>query len=159
MACACGRFWIEPGRELLRFAFVNPDLLDRLRDYRTLVRWGDAGSIAEAVAATALRERQQRDAGRARARADWPRLQAAKRAKWWRRMREILLVRPCAYCGGVAKTLDHIVPRARGGKDEMRNLAPACKRCNSEKWRWTVDEWKAWRLRRGRPWPPVPAAA
>jgi 5-methylcytosine-specific restriction endonuclease McrA len=30
-------------------------------------------------------------------------------------------------------TLEHIVPQARGGTDDVRNLAVACGRCNREK--------------------------
>ena len=30
-------------------------------------------------------------------------------------------------------TIDHIIPRAYGGKTEIGNLVPACKDCNGEK--------------------------
>ena len=39
--------------------------------------------------------------------------------------------RVCYYCGGPATTLDHIVPRSRGGGDDLKNYRPACRRCNS----------------------------
>lgn len=43
----------------------------------------------------------------------------------------------CTYCGvtaGEARlVVDHVVPRAAGGTDEMANLATACDECNSGK--------------------------
>lgn len=43
----------------------------------------------------------------------------------------------CQYCGiKPAKeelTIDHIVPRARGGKSEWENVVLACQKCNSRK--------------------------
>lgn len=40
---------------------------------------------------------------------------------------------PCAYCGGQATTVDHVVPRSRGGSDTWDNLTGACNRCNASK--------------------------
>jgi 5-methylcytosine-specific restriction endonuclease McrA len=41
----------------------------------------------------------------------------------------------CLYCGRQTRelTLDHIVPRHRGGGHEWENLASACKPCNHKK--------------------------
>ena len=40
----------------------------------------------------------------------------------------------CAYCGKSGKTVvDHMVPIAMGGNDEIDNLCLACKECNSGK--------------------------
>ncbi len=41
----------------------------------------------------------------------------------------------CAYCGRAAKelTLDHVVPRYRGGAHSWDNLVSACKPCNHRK--------------------------
>jgi 5-methylcytosine-specific restriction endonuclease McrA len=41
----------------------------------------------------------------------------------------------CQYCGytGSDLTLDHIVPRSRGGVDSWENLTTACMRCNIKK--------------------------
>lgn len=39
----------------------------------------------------------------------------------------------CHYCGRPADTVDHLVEKDAGGGDEMDNLVPACKRCNSRK--------------------------
>jgi 5-methylcytosine-specific restriction endonuclease McrA len=39
----------------------------------------------------------------------------------------------CAYCGGHATTIDHILPRSRGGKNTWKNTAAACGPCNQRK--------------------------
>ena len=36
----------------------------------------------------------------------------------------------CVYCGGVATSIDHVVPRSRGGRHEWGNVVSACRRCN-----------------------------
>lgn len=41
--------------------------------------------------------------------------------------------RRCGYCGGVASTIDHIVPRSRGGKNSWLNTVAACDGCNQRK--------------------------
>lgn len=39
----------------------------------------------------------------------------------------------CAYCGGPAETVDHVVPRSRGGDSSWLNLVGACVPCNHRK--------------------------
>lgn len=39
----------------------------------------------------------------------------------------------CAYCGKDAVTVDHIVPRSKGGADCPENAVPCCNSCNSTK--------------------------
>jgi 5-methylcytosine-specific restriction endonuclease McrA len=39
----------------------------------------------------------------------------------------------CAYCGGPAQTVDHVVPRSRGGDSTWLNLVAACEPCNHRK--------------------------
>ncbi|WP_418277658.1 HNH endonuclease [Isoptericola jiangsuensis] len=39
----------------------------------------------------------------------------------------------CAYCGGPAQTVDHVVPRSRGGDSSWLNLVAACEPCNHRK--------------------------
>lgn len=41
--------------------------------------------------------------------------------------------RICAYCGEHGDTIDHIVPRSKGGTNKWDNLITACRRCNSIK--------------------------
>ncbi len=62
----------------------------------------------------------------------------------------------CGYCGAPASTVDHVVPRSRGGRHEWANVVVACARCNHVKADRTVSE-LGWRLR-CRPHAPVGAA-
>ncbi|MDJ0770221.1 MAG: HNH endonuclease [Ilumatobacter sp.] len=39
----------------------------------------------------------------------------------------------CQYCGSRADSIDHVVPRSRGGHDVWENLAAACRPCNTAK--------------------------
>lgn len=39
----------------------------------------------------------------------------------------------CQYCGGGADSIDHVLPRSRGGGDGWDNLAAACRACNATK--------------------------
>ncbi len=39
----------------------------------------------------------------------------------------------CAYCEGKAETVDHVVPKSRGGLHEWTNVVAACARCNHRK--------------------------
>jgi hypothetical protein len=41
--------------------------------------------------------------------------------------------RRCGYCGTEATTIDHILPRSRGGQHEWENVAAACRPCNLRK--------------------------
>ncbi|MHB1171124.1 MAG: HNH endonuclease [Lacisediminihabitans sp.] len=58
----------------------------------------------------------------------------------------------CAYCGGSANTIDHVLPRSRGGADSWENLVACCLRCNNLKGDRTPAEMH-WTLR-VRPRPP-----
>ena len=55
----------------------------------------------------------------------------------WKRIRLEVLDRDdriCAYCGGIADTVDHIQSRVSGGDLwDQDNLVSACKSCNSRK--------------------------
>jgi len=39
----------------------------------------------------------------------------------------------CVYCGAAATSLDHVVPRSRGGPHCWENVVSACSRCNHVK--------------------------
>jgi len=66
----------------------------------------------------------------------------------------------CAYCKQVADTVDHVVPRSRGGRHEWTNVVASCKRDNLTKgdqllseigWTLSFTPWAPdghlWRLR------------
>jgi 5-methylcytosine-specific restriction endonuclease McrA len=50
----------------------------------------------------------------------------------------------CQYCGHIFPpqelTLDHVLPRARGGDSNWDNLVACCRRCNNRKGNRTPDE-------------------
>lgn len=52
----------------------------------------------------------------------------------------------CAYCQGGATTIDHVIPRSRGGADSWENLVACCLRCNNTKGDRTPQE-MGWSLR------------
>lgn len=52
----------------------------------------------------------------------------------------------CVYCGASATTIDHVLPRSRGGRHEWTNVVAACNRCNHRKADHTLAE-LGWRLR------------
>jgi 5-methylcytosine-specific restriction endonuclease McrA len=58
----------------------------------------------------------------------------------------------CQYCGKKAESIDHVVPRSRGGEHTWENVVAACSRCNSSKRDHLLDETHL-RLHR---WPEAP---
>ena len=46
----------------------------------------------------------------------------------------------CCYCGGPGTTIDHIIPKSRGGGNTWGNLCAACRDCNSAKDNRTPEE-------------------
>ncbi|HWL02358.1 MAG TPA: HNH endonuclease [Microbacteriaceae bacterium] len=58
----------------------------------------------------------------------------------------------CGYCGSAATTIDHVLPRSRGGADSWENLVACCLRCNNLKGDRTPKE-MGWTLRH-KPRPP-----
>ena len=72
----------------------------------------------------------------------------------------------CWYCGKLMNpwedfTEEHMDPRANGGGDELTNLVPACKRCNSRKHDKNVEEYRAYLAGKGklRFWGELPVPA
>lgn len=39
----------------------------------------------------------------------------------------------CCYCGRAATTIDHVLPRSRGGRNTWRNSVACCSGCNQRK--------------------------
>jgi 5-methylcytosine-specific restriction endonuclease McrA len=52
----------------------------------------------------------------------------------------------CGYCGKSANTIDHVLPKSRGGADSWENLVACCLRCNNLKSDKTPAE-MGWELR------------
>ena len=50
----------------------------------------------------------------------------------------------CQYCGVIESprdmTIDHVIPRSRGGENTWSNLVTCCKRCNQKKGNRTPEE-------------------
>ena len=47
----------------------------------------------------------------------------------------------CQYCGATKDlTLDHLIPKSKGGKSTWTNLVTACKHCNAKKGDYTPEE-------------------
>lgn len=46
----------------------------------------------------------------------------------------------CGYCHGKANTVDHIVPKSRGGRHMWENVVAACRPCNARKADKLLDE-------------------
>ena len=53
----------------------------------------------------------------------------------------------CAYCGRKAETIDHVVPRSRGGLHRWDNVVAACRPCNARKEDRLLSEVTSMRLR------------
>ena len=59
----------------------------------------------------------------------------------------------CAYCGEAKPlTRDHKTPISRGGTDDISNIVPSCKPCNSRKWNRTAQEFLASTFALGFKW-------
>lgn len=54
----------------------------------------------------------------------------------------------CVYCNLLANSVDHIIPQYHGGTDELLNLVPCCKRCNSSKGKKDLFDWSRETTRR-----------
>lgn len=61
----------------------------------------------------------------------------------------------CQYCGSTRNlTIDHLIPRCRGGQDTWENLVIACSKCNTEKGDKPLQNTRL-RLKK-KPKPPLP---
>lgn len=96
----------------------------------------------------------------------WPAVMRLKRQSHKKKHRTVRFSRAgvyirdnwkCQYCskrfGYDALTLDHVIPRARGGQTNYANVVACCVPCNSAKSDKSCDQWGHWPLKK----PVVPA--
>ncbi|WP_236245396.1 HNH endonuclease [Streptomyces sp. CC210A] len=80
-----------------------------------------------------------------------------RQAPWSRRGVLVRDQHRCAYCGGRATTVDHVVPRSQGGADSWLNTVASCTQDNHRKADRTPEEAGMPLLR--EPFVPTPADA
>ena len=62
--------------------------------------------------------------------------------RMWRRNVKEKWIYKCAYCGsGKNLTMDHVVPRCKGGTDFTKNVVCCCHSCNQSKAHTHWEEW------------------
>jgi 5-methylcytosine-specific restriction endonuclease McrA len=62
----------------------------------------------------------------------------------------------CVYCASPATSLDHVIPRSRGGQHTWENVVSCCRRCNHAKADRGIAE-LGWRMRRSPSAPTGPS--
>jgi hypothetical protein len=55
------------------------------------------------------------------------------RVRRWRQSLHGITDRCCLYCGAPSESIDHVLPRSRGGLSVTENCVPACLACNGRK--------------------------
>lgn len=58
----------------------------------------------------------------------------------------------CQYCNATAESIDHVIPRSRGGEHVWENVVAACRACNSRKRDRLLEETNF--VLRAKPMPP-----
>mgnify|MGYP003312859307 CR=1 FL=1 len=71
---------------------------------------------------------------------------SAEARRLWRRAIKAAWGDRCAYCNATpiddkSLTIDHVKPKAHGGKDMTSNCIPACRHCNANK---GSRDWISW---------------
>ena len=58
----------------------------------------------------------------------------------------------CMYCGSTRRlTIDHVIPRCKGGDDSWENLTVACSSCNTKKGNTLLEQTNMKLIRKPRP--------
>ena len=55
------------------------------------------------------------------------------RVRRWRQSLHTFTGQCCIYCGKPSESIDHVLPRSRGGLSVTENCVPACLSCNGQK--------------------------
>ena len=63
------------------------------------------------------------------------------RNRRWRKSLHEFTGNSCIYCGKTSESIDHILPRSRGGLSITENCVPACLSCNGSKTDKDAFEW------------------
>ena len=59
----------------------------------------------------------------------------------WRKSLHKFTGKSCIYCGEKSASIDHVLPRSKGGLSITENCVPACLSCNGKKSSKDVFEW------------------
>jgi hypothetical protein len=125
--------WVLNIPKLAAFAETNEDTVeDALSDLTAI------GLVAVVGAAVQIAFAEDRPLPEASDRTPSWRISSAKRFAVYARDHHA-----CVYCGsGEMLSLDHVIPRSKGGQDGPENLVTACQPCNSSKRDRDLTEWK-----------------
>ena len=63
------------------------------------------------------------------------------RNRRWRKSLHEFTGNSCIYCGKTSESIDHVLPRSRGGLSITENCVPACLSCNGSKIDKDAFEW------------------
>ena len=63
------------------------------------------------------------------------------RDRQWRQSLHTYTGQSCIYCGKTSESIDHVLPRSRGGLSITENCVPACLSCNGHKSDKEAFEW------------------
>ena len=63
------------------------------------------------------------------------------RDRRWRKSLHDFTTKTCIYCGKTSESIDHVIPRSKGGLTITENCVPACLSCNGSKTDNNAFEW------------------
>ena len=63
------------------------------------------------------------------------------RDRQWRKSLHTYTAKSCIYCGKQSESIDHVLPRSKGGLSVTENCVPACLACNGDKSDKEAFEW------------------
>ena len=67
---------------------------------------------------------------------------SAEANRLWRRKIKEKWGNECAYCGSEENlTIDHVIPRSKGGHNSVENMVCCCQSCNQDKGQNSWEEW------------------